>query len=683
MDKVQAVDLQQDNSAHTHLHGLWLIGARILWLLLVGSAITLFVDLIPRYHNIFNRLYGNVNVLSLGRLSLDGYNALKDLGISIETYAGLITGIFFFIAGSSLFVGSLIFFKRSNDWMAILVSLFLILSGAFFPMLLNEASLSFSGGSQTLETEWQLSVWVIMVTTTLIMFVLFMALFPDGRFLPRSMVLFAGINITLALSIFTSFDFRLYQLSIFNWPNLLIMLYLVQLFGFSLAAQIYRYLHVSNHIQRQQTKWLILGFAVVLIAFLVFVAPSFLIEGGTPGIIKTIGDILMLLSLAAIPVTVGLSVFRYRLWDIDFVINRGLAYSVLTLLLGTIFAGGFFGLRAALEGFLGGGQANTAAIISTALVVRLFTPVRRRSRRFIDQRFYGIEIEYQTPPASQHIVVSDLTRTSLGEFRNLQPIGSGGMAEVYRAQHPTLNRAVAVKVLPKRLVEEAEFRKRFQREAQVVAQLKHPNIVQMFDFGEIEGTPYMAMEYIEGQDLSSLIRSAGKLLPEQAQTILTDIAAALDYAHEQGLVHRDIKPSNVMLEPVTEKEDNRLYRAVLMDFGIARIITSMTQLTGTGGMVGTFDYIAPEQIQGASMVDGRADIYSMGVMAYQILTGELPFKHNNPGATLMAHIMQPPPDPREIQANLPENTANAVMQAMNKKPEERFSTAGEMVAALI
>lgn len=683
MNKAQAVDLQQDNSAHTHLHGLWLIGARILWLLLVGSAITLFVDLIPRYHNIFNRLYGNVNVLSLGRLSLDGYNALKDLGIPVETYAGLITGIFVFIAGSSLFVGSLIFFKRSNDWMAILVSLFLILSGAFFPMLLNESSLFFGSDSLGVQITWQVILWQTSVSFTLIAYVLFMFLFPDGRFVPRFLIPFAIINIALALTVYATTNYRFYRLSIFNWPNSLIIVYLVQLFGFTIAAQAYRYLRISNQTQRQQAKWLILGFSVVLITFLFFIAPSFIIKGGWPGIIKTIGDILMLLSLATIPVTVGLSVFRYRLWDIDFVINRGMAYSVLTLLLGTIFAGGFFGLRAALESFLGGGQANTAAIISTALVVGLFTPVRRRSRRFIDQRFYGIEIEYQTPPAGQHNVVGDLTRTSLGKFRNLQPIGSGGMAEVYRTQHPTLNRAVAVKVLPRRLVEEAEFRKRFQREAQVVAQLKHPNIVQMFDFGEIEDTPYMAMEYIEGQDLSSLIRSAGKLLPEQAQTILTDIAAALDYAHEQGLVHRDIKPSNVMLEPVTEKGDNRLYRAVLMDFGIARIITSMTQLTGTGGMVGTFDYVAPEQIQGASMVDGRADIYSMGVMAYQILTGELPFKHNNPGATLMAHIMQPPPDPREIHANLPENTANAVMQAMNKKPEERFSTAGEMVAALI
>jgi serine/threonine protein kinase len=150
------------------------------------------------------------------------------------------------------------------------------------------------------------------------------------------------------------------------------------------------------------------------------------------------------------------------------------------------------------------------------------------------------------------------------------------------------------------------------------------------------------------------------------------VAAALDYAHAQAVVHRDIKPSNIVVRENTG-------RAVLMDFGIAKIAAE-TQLTQAGGMIGTLDYIAPEQIQGAPEVDYRADIYSLGIMAYQMLTGELPFQQNNPGALVIAHLMQPPPDPRAKVAAIPAAMARAVMRAMSKKPAERFATAGEMAA---
>jgi serine/threonine protein kinase len=259
------------------------------------------------------------------------------------------------------------------------------------------------------------------------------------------------------------------------------------------------------------------------------------------------------------------------------------------------------------------------------------------------------------------------------------------MGEVYLAQHPTLNRPVAVKILPSRTETDDAARKRFQREAQTVARLKHPNIVTLHDVGEEGDQLYMVMEFVDGPDLASLLKGRGRLPLSEALPILQDVASALDYAHSQGVIHRDIKPSNVMVEPIKASESQsgqtRTSRAVLMDFGIAKSYAAGTRLTQSG-MIGTLDYISPEQIQGASEVDARADVYSFGVMAYQTLTGELPFKHSNPGAMVMAHLMQPPPDPRDLVPELPRQAAQAVMQAMAKKPDERFRSAGKTVLAM-
>jgi len=255
------------------------------------------------------------------------------------------------------------------------------------------------------------------------------------------------------------------------------------------------------------------------------------------------------------------------------------------------------------------------------------------------------------------------------------------MGEVYRAQHPTLNRTVAIKILPPSAEADDGAHKRFSREAQTVAGLKHPNIVTLHDVGEQDEQPYMVMEYVDGPDLSTLLKQRGRLPFDEALALLQDVAAALDYAHSQGIVHRDVKPSNVMVEHITGSGHTRTSRAVLMDFGIAKSYAAGTRLTQSG-MIGTLDYISPEQIQGASEVDGRADIYSFGVMAYQVLTGKMPYTHNNPGAMVMAHLMQPPPDPRLIAPDISDEAAQAVMRAMAKKPEQRFATASEFMEAL-
>lgn len=280
-----------------------------------------------------------------------------------------------------------------------------------------------------------------------------------------------------------------------------------------------------------------------------------------------------------------------------------------------------------------------------------------------------------------------LTGRQLGVYEVLEPLGRGGMAEVYKGYHPRLDRTVAIKILPAAIADEVDFRQRFEREARAVASLKHPNIVQIFDFGDSEGVYYMVMEFISGKDLAHLVQENGPMSLAQAIPLLRDVAAALDYAHSQGLVHRDVKPSNVLLEVTTghgqpSAVSGRQHRAILTDFGIVRLLGDVTGITKSA-MIGTLDYMAPEQIQSSGQVDARADIYALGVMAYQMLTGQLPFSGGGIGKVLMAHLQEPPPDPRTFVPDLPDSTAQALLQALAKDPTQRYSTAGDLVAALV
>lgn len=282
----------------------------------------------------------------------------------------------------------------------------------------------------------------------------------------------------------------------------------------------------------------------------------------------------------------------------------------------------------------------------------------------------------QSRPARAAPAGQPLTGRSLGPYQVLELLGQGGMAEVYKGYHPRLDRIVAIKVLPASIATEADFRHRFEREARAVAGLKHPHIVQIFDFGDAEGVYYMVMEYVAGKDLAHLLRERGSLSLTEALPLLADVAAALDYAHGQGLVHRDVKPSNVLLEPGPAGD-----RAVLTDFGIVRLLGDRQDLTKSA-MIGTLDYMAPEQIQASGQVDGRADIYGLGVMAYHMLTGHLPFAGLGLGQLLLAHLQETPPDPRTLMPGLAEATAQALLRALAKSPAERFATAAAFVAAL-
>jgi eukaryotic-like serine/threonine-protein kinase len=263
-----------------------------------------------------------------------------------------------------------------------------------------------------------------------------------------------------------------------------------------------------------------------------------------------------------------------------------------------------------------------------------------------------------------------------GRYRLDAPIGRGGMASVWRAIDTKLDRAVAVKRLHARLQDDPELEERFRREAQVVARLDHPHLVRLLDGGEEEdGSPYLVFELVEGEDLKEIVRTRGPLPPSQAARLCAQVARALAYAHQRGVVHRDIKSRNVL---VTRDGD-----AKLTDFGIARLMAAEpgTGLTTTGMMVGTSDYLAPEQAHGGP-VDARADVYSLGVVLYECLTGRLPFQGDTFVAVAMQHVQEPMPDPRAVSPDVPPRLATAVLRSGQKDPERRFQRAEDLALVL-
>src|SRR3990170_1149302 len=272
--------------------------------------------------------------------------------------------------------------------------------------------------------------------------------------------------------------------------------------------------------------------------------------------------------------------------------------------------------------------------------------------------------------------MSGIVGKRLGKYQILEQLGRGGMAEVYKAYQPGLDRYVAVKVLHGYLSEDPQFRARFQREAKHVASLRHPNIVQAFDFDVQEGLYYMVMEFIPGATLKRRIaelHERGETMPlGETRRIVAEVASALAYAHERGVVHRDVKPANVILDETG--------RAVLTDFGVAKILSG-TQFTASGTMLGTPAYMPPEVGLGETG-DARSDIYSLGVILFELATGRLPFDADTPLAIVLKHVNDPLPPPRSLVPALGDDIERVILKALSKDPTDRYQTANEMALRL-
>ncbi len=261
----------------------------------------------------------------------------------------------------------------------------------------------------------------------------------------------------------------------------------------------------------------------------------------------------------------------------------------------------------------------------------------------------------------------------IGRYEVKSEIGRGGMATVYHAYDPNFERDVAIKILPQAFLHDPQFRERFQREAKMIALLEHPAIVPVYDFGEEENQPYIVMRYMAGGSIAERLRQS-PLSVEETSRIISRLAPALDAAHARGIIHRDLKPGNILFD--------QYGNAFLSDFGIARIIQqSSATLTGES-VIGTPAYMSPEQVQGEKAIDGRSDIYALGVLIYQMLTGQVPYSSETSTKVMMMHILEPVPDVLETRADLPLACQSVIAKAMAKDPEDRFATTDELAIAL-
>ena len=261
---------------------------------------------------------------------------------------------------------------------------------------------------------------------------------------------------------------------------------------------------------------------------------------------------------------------------------------------------------------------------------------------------------------------------NVGPYRIVEQLGQGGMATVFKAYHANLDRYVAIKVLHPAFNQDPNFEARFQREAQVVAKLEHPNIVPVYDYAEHDKRPYLIMKFVEGDTLKARM-DKGPLTSDEITKIVDAVGSGLSYAHKQGVLHRDIKPSNVLLA-----EDDRIYIA---DFGLARMAQAGESTLSSDMMLGTPQYISPEQAMGKSDLDKRTDLYSFGVMLYEMVVGKVPFSADTPFSIIHDHIYSPLPLPRTVNPEVPESVERVLLKALAKEPDDRFGDAVDLIAA--
>jgi serine/threonine protein kinase len=267
--------------------------------------------------------------------------------------------------------------------------------------------------------------------------------------------------------------------------------------------------------------------------------------------------------------------------------------------------------------------------------------------------------------------MSELVGRELGLYPIGEPIGTGGMAAVYKAYHPTLECEIAIKVLPEHLSMDPDFRQRFQQEVRVVARLQHAHIVPIYDYGQDKGRLYLVMRYVDGGTLADRL-AGGPFDIAEVGHVVHQVGAALICAHDQGVVHRDVKPLNVLIDTHGD--------CYLTDFGLAKVVQDSIHLTASGTGIGTPAYMSPEQAQG-KQVDERSDVYSLGVMLYEMVTGRVPFEADAPMAVVLKHITDAPPPPSELRPGLSPGLEAVILKALAKEPVDRYQSVRALLDA--
>lgn len=641
---------------------------RILWWAVLVVGLTLYVLGLPRYYD---------SVLTSGRYA--GYLPLLErMGLSIEFIANYLVGLDIFASLFCTSIAIFLYFQRSNDWLVLLISQTIFFLGFSFSLSIAQL---------------HPVIGAFVAQMGFVMLIVPMTYFPDGTLKPAW---FRWLNLVAVPYFIITLPVQISALDISDGAELpatygLAVLGAILLVVLLAAGQVVRYYKFATPVQKQQTKFVVFSGVLGLICD-VLVWLSAVPEGWahpyatTESIAYTaqsltaflIAKPLDTISWILLPIGFALAITRTRLWDVDLVINRSLVYGVVTVALGAVFVA----VSLLIQNILGESQSTLALVLSVVIAGALFNPTRRQVQNLVDRRLYGfrfdliqLEKAQNLKPAIQNAGL--LTGKMIGEYELLGILGKGGMGEVYKGYKADSSETLAVKVLPQLWTQDKSARERFIREAEMVSKLRHPNIVHVYAHGAFEDTYFIVMELILGVELSKYLKEHGEIPVEDLETIAFDVADALDYAHSQRLVHRDLKPSNIMLKL---NEDKETYRAILLDFGVAKLEDSSERLTGTGA-IGTIDYMAPEQIKEAKAVDHRADIYAMGVMFFEILAGQRPFS-GTPAQVMFAHLQQPAPDIRDIKPEIPRHIAHALNRALAKEPEMRWNNASEFVRAL-
>jgi predicted Ser/Thr protein kinase len=665
------MSITSSTTTNLRLNGISLPVARSVFVSLALAALIFFGMGVPLYYTSL--------ILSLDAGTLA---ALRGLGMSSAFYASYQTALVVLLAIGFTAAGVIIFWFKSNEWLAMLVAFTLIGQGAnaFGPLQRMAALPSY-------EIPVRFVIAMVLMGLPLSCY-----LFPDGKIQKRWMLYIAGLwFIWLIISVF----WHGFPINVFNRGGNATLVYLLSLLtvlSTGIYAQIYRYRNADSPVKREQLKWIVFGVAIGILAGIgtnLFMALFELTKPSAEAYL--LADLatqtLSVLAQFTVPAAVVFSILKYRLYDIELVINRSLIYGLLAIFLAAVFSGVLLILQAVFHAVTGSDNPPATAIAAATLAVfSLFNPTLRASQNFVNKKIFKIDFDFtkvkqRDAKLEKAALLPANAHSSIGEYTGLELIARGGMGEIYKANHPTLHRTLAVKLLSPHFKDDPDFNKRFAREAKMMAQLKHPNIVNIYDYGEQDGLPFIVMDYLTGETLSQILKTRTRLSLAESLPLLQDLASALDYAHAQGIVHRDIKASNVIVEPLATLSSNRPHRAILMDFGIAHFVNEHTKLTMTGDMLGTAEYISPEQIQGITDLDGRADQYSLGVLAYMMITGKRPFERSNTWAMIKSHLEEPPPDAREI-VSISEAAALAIMTAMAKKSEERFTSVGEFIKAL-
>jgi hypothetical protein len=604
---------------------------------------------------------------ALTRAQLDRLDALGIPLVGIEWFLQAVSAAVILVC---LGAGWLMVRRRPRakiTWVAALFPFLVMVAGSFNPLSL--------AGAQPAYRPWVTANGLI---TQVVIGALYFT-FPSGRFAPRWTLWLFGAWALLLLPV----NLWLLVVGTGEMPFGIAQLPNVALVIAALAIQTVRYRRYATPLQRQQCKWVYWAVAFNALAFLIGAATIALLppsasEGVRNYLIQIAVYLVWVLTVLLMPLAFVFSVLHRRLWDVDLVLHRSLTYGLLTAALGAVL-GVAVAVVQGVARVVGDGAAPTGVLLGASMLAAgaAFQPTRAALRRWVDRRF-GIAVRARaahdrwTGPRPPDVAAVP----ELASFTDWRRVGAGGMAAVYRASNER-GEPVAVKMLHQIEQMGPREERRFERECEIVEQLDHPNIVRQLGAARSpSGRRFLILQYVEGETLARRLAGRKRLPLDEALPLLRQLAAALDHAHAHGVVHRDVKPGNVLLETGAGGGT----RVVLTDFGIAKVAGG-TVLTG-GSVLGTVAYMSPEQIRGAHAVDHRADVYALGVVAYEMLTGSHPFPGRTSTAMMLAQLHRPPSDPRTIAPELPAAVARALLHALRKDPERRPQSAGAFVAQL-